>query len=268
MLLLLLFVQSAVDVDAPVGCVDVAAVGAAVASVGGIDELAERVSVSVADEDGDGTSALVVDVWLIGAPPLHREAPLRPIECHDVAALVAFLVKSQRELPPEAGGPRRQALPAPDRRLQRASPTALGGRPRDADAWSLCDGPPSCGNLRLTASAGYALPLDVRLAVDVGFDIDDHTTALITAVYSSSVLLEGGVQWRRLIGDVECSARVLVGLGAGLKRVGSLLPTASPELAVRARYGFAFVDAGAYWHILVDESPAAFVAAGLAFAGP
>lgn len=215
---------------------------------------------------------LFVDVALVGAPPLHREAPLRPVECKDVADLVAFLVKSQREQ--AARSVASSTLPAPEPSRERPLRAVTRSREdvrRAVDTWSLCDGPPSCGGLRSTASVGLGYPMLSRLAFDVGYDLDDHLTPTATLAWTTAgrVLLSGGLQARTRVGDVlELSARGLIGVGGGLTDHGGADVAVAPEVVLRARLGFAFVDVGAGWHVNLDRTPGAFAAVGLAFSGP
>ncbi len=265
MWLALVLLPAVVEVDAK-GCVDVDAVAAAIDGVGGVEDVAEDVHVRV---DGD---RLFIDVALVGAPPLHREAPLRPVECKDVADLVAFLVKSQRGQAKATGALPKPDTPSPFSSSSPSSSPALQPRrtqPQNIDAWSVCDGPPTCGGLRITASVGLELIKETRIALDLGYDVADHTTAVVTAVYGNAgrVLLSAGLQQRTMVAHlVELSARGGLGVGGAVKLDG-VRPLLAPEVVGRARIGFVFVDVGGTWHLNIDDTPSVIVAVGVALSG-
>lgn len=266
-LVALVLLPAAIEVSAP-GCVDLETVVAAVDAVGGVDVI-ENVRV-VVEDDAAGGARLRIDLELIGVSPLHREAPLLPVECADVADLTAFLVKSQRE---QAGATRAlSTAPAPDPqppRAQRAPPR--DGR-RHSEAWGVCDGPPTCGGgVRSSASFGFGMPTISRFALDIGFDLDEHLTPTATLEYGAAgrAVLYGGLMARALLGDVvEVSARGSVGVGGGLPYIGGPTWTVAPQAALRARVGYVFVDVGGVWHLNLDPTPGAFVAVGVAMTGP
>src|SRR4051812_33752350 len=97
-MVLAVFAVNSIDVQSPTSCLNGADVMVAVDAVGGLDT-AESVRVVVEQADkGSGIDPLVlsIDIELVNAPPLHRVAPLREIECNDVPDLVAVLVANQR----------------------------------------------------------------------------------------------------------------------------------------------------------------------------
>lgn len=242
-LLLALAMAGALEVDGPPGCLDPVEIGNAIAEVGGID-VAETVAVRAVPILDEYT--LVVDIALIRSAPLHREVPLRPRECADVADLVGVLVAGQRRAGLEARlrgdgddgensgensgegqsvasvTPAPQAgPPAPDRRLPQ-----LDGERRLVTGWTPCDGPPDCGGFRLNVGLGVTLPLAVRLAADTGYDISPSlgVVALAEVMGSGGVsraALSGGLDWRTRIDGLELSARAALGGGLGPPRAAS-----------------------------------------------
>ena len=265
MLGLLLVLGAGLEVSGPVGCVDANAVGAAVDAVGGID-IAEAVAIRVTPTD-DGY-ALVVDIALADAAPLHREVALRPRECADVADLVALLVKNQRRARTEAPAAR---SPRP-----REAPRAMDPRTRPADyarqraavGWGLCEGPTTCGGLRMGVSAGVSLPTGNRLALDAGWDIDERWTGIAAAeAFVTRGGLAAGVAWRTRVDVLEMSARGLLGAGGGIGDYGAGYYV-SPTVAVRARVGYVFAELGTFWPLPMDRQPGAYLVVGMAPVGP
>lgn len=300
----------ALDVSAPPGCVDPVEVSAALDEIGGID-IAETVHITVTPRMDE--YALVVDIALAGAPPLHRDVPLRPRECQDVADLVAVLVQSQRRAALEAklladleaskphmgpdGAPLpKPALPAMDPRTRPAA-QMMSDEPVMFDGWSPCDGPMPCGGFRLGVALGGAFPLGARASVDTGWDVNESTTAIVQgeALTGDQFARAGGsagVAWRTLVVDrvVEVSVRGLIGFGGGNSAakdkalapvecvvdesgnaVGSQLAPSrittwylAPTIGVRARIGYAYAEAGTFWHVNLDDTPSAYLAVGFA----
>lgn len=241
---LALLMSGTVDVVAPAGCVDPVEVSAALDEIGGID-IAETVRVEVTPRLDE--YALVVDIALAQAAPLHREVPLRPRECADVADLVAVLVQSQRRAALEARllaaeneannvdedgkpatgvPPPKPALPAMDPRTRGAqfpgtAPMSYG------DGWSPCDGPAQCGGFRFGLSMGLAYPFGGRGAIDTGWDVTPNITAiaLVDTMGSNEVVrigAAGGLAYRLKVADVvELSLRGLLGGGGGSAAIAS-----------------------------------------------
>jgi hypothetical protein len=257
MLLITLLALLPVDIEvhAP-GCVERDAVVVAVDAVGGID-VVEHVRVLVERDAGDDAH-LVIELELIGAPPLHREAPLLPVECADVADLTAFLVQQQREQARHT--PPRQ-LPAPERpRLRAARQTYL----REVQSCGSCERPAweNCGGLRLSASIGALAMPDgyARFAFDVGYSINEHVAPVLTfeTTGTGPLGLTAALQARAQLAIVEASVRV------GLRATVAPL-TFGPQAAVRARVGYGFVDVGGLLRVGTDGwSPGGFVAVGIA----
>jgi hypothetical protein len=248
---MLLFVALAaaatVDVQAPAGCVDPVEVSAALDEIGGID-IAETVRVQVTPRLDE--YALVVDIALAQAAPLHREVALRPRECQDVADLVAVLVQSQRRAALEArllaeqsvpvdedgnvatGEPQpKPALPAMDPRTRGAQYPGTTSATYE-DGWSPCEGPAQCGGFRFGLSLGLAYPLVGRGAIDTGWDVTENLTAIAAVdthgqgdVGNGGVMRIGGgagVSYRtRMFDFLELSARGLLGGGGGTSTIRS-----------------------------------------------
>jgi hypothetical protein len=319
--LLALTITAALEVDAPVGCVDLVEVDVALQEMGGLDP-AERVAVSVTRRLDE--YVLTVDIALLEAPALHREVPLRPPECRDVADLVAVLVHQQRRAALESRLVRPATTPAstdtapttPTTPTIPTTPTTPTGRGRQTpvpavdppppgpqmldDSWGPCDGPARCGGWRASAGLGAAIGLGQRAAVDAGWDIGLATVLLqgsaVDSGTESGSELRGdvaiGAAWRStILEQVELSGRALIGVGG---TSGGTRPLANssapcvvddagdpivtgpdehlaaatmfvaPSVAVRARYGYVFVEVGTFWHVLVDVAPVTYFAVGLA----
>jgi hypothetical protein len=252
---LLALIPVDIEVHAP-GCVERDAVVEAVDAVGGID-VVEQVRVLV-ERTADNDARLVIELELIGSPPLHREAPLLPVECADVADLTAFLVQQQRE--------HARALPAPEAPVRERISSFERPPPRVREVESCfgtCDDP-FRGRLQTSISIGAALPASLRLAVDVGIDVDDHFTPTFSLYASSTdgIGFSPGLQARLRLDAVELSIRgglgVTIGAATGV----------GPQAVLRARVGYGFLDVGGTVSLgLREVKPSAFVAVGLAFGG-
>lgn len=294
-----LVTAAALDVHAPAGCLDAVELAAAIEEVGGID-VAESVAVTITPVMD--SYALVVDIALIDAPSVHREVPLRPRECADVADLVAVLLQGQRRAalearlrpPPAMTLPLpREALPADDPRRKPAD----FARNRDVTFPNPCEGPLPCGGFRGGVSFAGAVPLGARMAVDIGYDVSPEGTAIVVVdgyERSGSRRAAGslGIAWRKKIGVLELSGRGLFGAGAGSAAEKSGAPSAvacvvdkessavrtvseghsavfiQPTVAVRSRIGYVFAEAGASWAVGLDELPGAYLAIGVSLFGP
>lgn len=277
MLALVLLLGAAIEVRGSEGCVDTAAVVTAVDAVGGID-VAEAVVVEVtlALDDGGSPPAdgqLVVEVRLVGAPPLRRAAQRRAVECRDVPYLVPFLVKNQRTLADE---PAADAAPITARRDRRARAPSADARPTGpravAPVWSLCDGPPSFGPLRLPLSAGAGTAMS-RFALDLGWNVDAFDALDVHGAVEvhgrGRIGVGGGVAWNARVGDVfGVSARGTIGAVAGASDYGVARLGVAPSVTVRAGAGFVFVEAGGFFHVGLDDGPGGWVAVGVMLAGP
>lgn len=232
----------ALEVSAPPGCVDPVEVGAAIDEIGGID-VAEVVRVSVTPNTDEYT--LVVDIALAQAEPLHREVPLRPRECQDVADLVAVLVQAQRRAALEARllaaenkannaskgeddagagvPPPKPALPAMDPRTRGVTYPGTEARAYEPD-FSACEGPMACAGLRVGVGVGAAYPFGGRGALDTGWDLTPNVTAigLVDAMAGSDTRAGAnvGLAYRTTIEDVvEFSVRGLIGGGGGTRTI-------------------------------------------------
>lgn len=311
--LLALTITAALEVEAPSGCIDVVEVDVALQEIGGLDP-AEQVAVRVTPRLDE--YVLTVDIALLETPTLHREVPLRPAECRDVADLVAVLVQQQRRAALES----RLLHPATTAAITDTAPTTSTASPGHGgptrvppadppaprpvqvldDSWGPCDGPARCGGWRASAGLGAAIGLGERAAVDTGWDIGPATIVLQGSAISSGAEPESelrgdiaiGAAWRSLIIEqVELSARALVGVGGTSggtrplanssapcvvddagdpivtgpdEHVAAATMFVAPSVAVRARYGYVFVEAGTFWHVPVDVTPVTYFAIGIA----
>jgi hypothetical protein len=169
------------------------------------------------------------------------------------------------------------------------------------DTWRPCDGPIRCGGWRSSASYGAAFGLGQRAAADTGFDVSAATVLVQGSVVGtfadpSRGELRGdisiGAAWRtKLLQHVELSTRGLLGVGGTTGGVrpaaNSVAPcvvddtgapvTASPgehvtsatwflapAIALRARFGYVFLEAGSFWHVRIDAAPVTYLAIGVA----
>lgn len=308
---LALSLAAGLEVSAPTGCVDPIEVEVALQEVGGLDP-AEQVTVRVTPLLDEYT--LGIDIALIETPTIHRQVPLRPSECRDIADLIAVLVQQHRraalharvlgatrttttpKAAPDEDDADRQTAPPPDAATPPTSPLL-------DDTLSPCTGPVRCGGFRASGSLGLAFGLGQRTAVDMGWDLGSASVIAQGSMIGTGVEPEDelrvdgaiGGAWRSLIVDqVEVSARGLVGLGltsGGHRPVANssapcvadengdpITPTpdehvvaptwfVAPGVAVRARYGYLFVEAGSFWHVRVDIAPVTWVAVGIAPVG-
>ena len=255
-MLLPLLLAVAIDADDG-GCVRRADIVAAVERAGGID-VAERVAVTVAD------GRLVVEILLIGAPPLLRETELTPSECKDVPELVEVLLASQRAA--------HSVVPAPDPIQQksqwRTNETLQFARPTGPDGpavgCGLCSGPPTVGGLLLDGSLGFGWPGLHRLAVGGGYDTGpvDIIGAGVLWGQARAALL-AGVAVSHALDDGVLSVRGLAGGVVALTDGGSALVPGA-QLSARLVYGWLFLEVGTHWYG-VDPFPGAWAAGGLVF---
>lgn len=180
-------------------------------------------------------------------------------------------------------------------------------QPGLSESWSPFDGPFPAGGFRLGAGFGGVFPLGARATVETGFDLSPSATVIAVGeatVNDDDVTRGGGsagLAWRMLVFDraVELSARALLGAGGGQSSKGvssvrqsdcpadsdggSTAPVEdphrsaespittwyiAPNVAVRARFGYVFVEAGTLWHVNLDDTPAAYFAVGFAPIGP
>lgn len=298
-LFLAIALAGTLEVDGPAGCLDPTEIANALDAVGGID-VAELVAVRatpVLDE-----YALVIDIALIRTAPLHREVPLRPRECADVADLVGVLVAGQRRAALEArlrpskedstasdvpsASPKPAAPPAPDPRV-----SPILGERRLVTGWTPCDGPVDCGGFRLNLGLGPALPFGGRAAIDTGYDVSPSLSvvavaeAIEVARVGARASVSGGLAWRTHIDVLELSVRGALGGGSGTRRTTQVATEAvcddgstpkgpatsaretfflAPSAAVRGRIGYLFIEAGTFFHIGLDELPGGHLAVGVA----
>ncbi len=234
-LVVALLTSGALEVRAPPGCVDPLEVATALDQIGGID-VAEVVRVQVTPRLDE--YALVVDIALAQAEPQHREVPLRPRECGDVADLVAVLVQNQRraalqarlaaapesDVAGEEGASSPTAAPsATDPSTQGSADPGTATTPHDR---SPCDVPGKCADFRLGLALGGSYPLGGRGGVDLASDLTPDVTAIAVAEayggIESRMGVAAGMAWRTHVADVaEVSLRGLLGAGVGTTTVAA-----------------------------------------------
>jgi hypothetical protein len=155
---------AAIELDDSTACVARDQLEHALAEVGGVDELTERVAVRIGPAaSDDGALAVVAELRLSRVRDVVREAAFLPHECSDVPELVAVWVQAQRRTAQQKNVQRSEGEEAPRAlsRADRAFSRSGVRRARDplvmADDWSACSGPADCGGPRASLAVGPAL---------------------------------------------------------------------------------------------------------------